>query len=103
MTTNVSGMCEVCGKPGIVHMTEICAGEKTNRSLCLEHVPSGMRDEMPFGPHRTPAEEVAFVQNKITILDQKVFDPAQRGEFKAEIEKLVADIRPGRRQIGDAD
>ncbi|MDB5325756.1 MAG: hypothetical protein JWM57_1325 [Phycisphaerales bacterium] len=103
MPTNVSGMCEVCGQPGIVHMTEIRDGEKTNRSLCLDHAPSDMRDKLPFGPHRTPAEEVAFLRNEMARLDQKVFDPAQRAEFKAGIEKLIADIEAGRRRIGDAD
>jgi protein-arginine kinase activator protein McsA len=96
-------MCEVCGKPGIVHMTEIRDGQKTTRSLCLEHAPADMRDKMPFGPHRTPAEEVAFLRDKMALLDQKVSDPAQRAEFKAEIEQLISDIEAGRRRIGDAD
>jgi hypothetical protein len=96
-------MCEVCGKPGIVHMTEIRDGEKATRSLCLEHAPSDMRDKMPFGPHRTPAEEAAWLRSKLPELDSKVSDPAERAKYKAELEQLAADVEAGRRRLGDAD
>src|SRR5688500_10011082 len=74
METNPTGMCHVCGKPGSIHLTEIHDGKKTNRSFCLEHAPAEMRDKMPFGPHRTPAEEVAFLRQQLTVIGQKVAD-----------------------------
>jgi hypothetical protein len=36
-------------------------------------------------------------------LDQHLSDPAQRKQFKAQIEKLIADIESGRRRLGDPD
>ena len=103
METDATGMCYVCGKPGSIHLTEIHFGKKTNRSFCMEHAPAEMRDKMPFGLHRTPAEEVAFLREQLKVIDQQVADPTQRAEFKAEIEKLIADIEAGRRRLGDAD
>jgi len=61
--------------------------------LCIEHVPPEMRDKIPFGPHRTPAEEVAFLRKQMIAADQQLPDPAQRAEFKAEIERLIAEHR----------
>jgi hypothetical protein len=98
-----AGICDVCGKPGDVHLTEIIDGVMTSRSFCLAHAPPEIRDKMPFGPHCTPAEEVAFLREKMKAIDQQIADPTQRAEFKAEIEKLIADIEAGRRRIGDAD
>jgi hypothetical protein len=103
VTTDASGMCDICGKPGHVHLTEIRDGVKTSRSFCVEHAPPEMRDKMPFGPHRTPAEEVAFLRKQMSAVDEQVSDPAQRAEFKAEIEKLIVEIEAGRRRLGDAD
>jgi len=103
VTTDATGMCDVCGKPGSVHLTEIRDGVKTSRSFCVEHAPPEMRDKMPFGPHQTPADEVAFLRKQMSAIDQQVSDPAQRAEFKAEIEKLIAEIEAGRRRLGDAD
>jgi hypothetical protein len=102
MTTDATGMCSVCGKPGSVHLTEIRDGVKTNRSFCAAHAPPHIREKLPYGPHRTPAEEVAFLRNQISLIDQRISDPAQRAGLKAEIEKLIADIEAGRRRIGDA-
>ena len=101
MTDDTTGMCEVCAKSGSVHITEIRDGVKTSRSFCVEHAPPEMRDMMPFGPHPTPAEEVAFLREQLSGIDQQVSDPAQRAEFKAAIEKLIADIEAGRRRLGD--
>jgi protein-arginine kinase activator protein McsA len=103
MTSNTPGMCEVCGKPSRVHLTEIRDGVKTSQSFCVEHAPSEMRDTMPFGAHRTPAEEVAFLRQHMMTLDQHIPDPAQSAEYKAEIERLIADIEAGRRRLGDAE
>jgi hypothetical protein len=101
MTPHRDGGCDVCGKPAKIHLTEICDGVKTSRSLCVEHAPAEMRDKMPFGPHRTPAEEVAFLRETMTTIDQQVSDPGRRAEFKAELEELIADIEAGRRRLGD--
>ena len=93
-------MCDVCGKPGTVHLTEIGEdGVMTNQSLCVEHAPPEIRDQMP----RTPAEEVDHLRKLISEVDRQVSDPAQRAEFKAEIESMIADIETGRRRLGDAD
>lgn len=96
-------MCNVCGKPGHVHLTEIRDGVKTSRSFCVEHAPPEMRDKIPFGPHRTPAEEVAFLRKQMIAVEQQVTEAAQRAEFKAEIEKMIGDIEAGRRRLGGAD
>jgi hypothetical protein len=102
MTTDPTGMCDVCGKPGSVHVTEIRGGVKTSRSLCIEHAPPELRAKLPFGPHRTPAEEVAFLRRQISAIDEQISDPVQRAEFKAEVEQLIAEIEAGRRRLGDA-
>jgi hypothetical protein len=69
----------------------------------VEHAPPEIRDKMPFGPHRTPAQEVEFLRQQLTVIDEQMADSPQRAEFEAEIEKLIADIEAGRRRIGDAD
>jgi hypothetical protein len=97
MGSDASGMCYVCGKPGKVHVTEICDGEKTDRSFCMEHVPSDLRDKFP----RTAAEDVALLRKHLEAVDPQVADPAVRAEFKAEIEALIADIEAGRRRFDD--
>jgi hypothetical protein len=57
MASNETSRCAVCGKPSHFFLTEIHNGDKTNRSLCFEHAPPELRDQMQFGPHRTPVEE----------------------------------------------
>jgi hypothetical protein len=47
--THATGMCHVCGKPGIIHLTDINYGKKTNRSFCLEHAPAYILYKMFFG------------------------------------------------------
>jgi protein-arginine kinase activator protein McsA len=101
--TEPTGMCDECGKPAQIHLTDIHDGVKTQRSYCVEHAPAEMRDMMPFGPHRTPAEEVAFLREQMDMLEARLTDPAQRAEFRAEIEKLITDIEAGRRRMGDAE
>ena len=81
------GMCHVCGKPGIMHLTDINDGKQTSRSFCPEHAP----------------EMRAILRKQIEVIDQQVVDPTKRAEFKAEIEKLIANIEAGRRRMGDAD
>ena len=103
MVPGPTGACEVCGKPAGIHLTEIRDGLMTSRSFCVEHAPPEVRDKMPFGPHRTPAEEVAFLSEQVSAIDQQVADPAQRAEFRAEIEKLIADIEAGRRRLADGE
>jgi hypothetical protein len=103
MATEETGMCDVCGRPGCLHLTEIRDGVQTTRTFCGEHVPPEMRDKMPFGPHRTPAEEVAFLRRQMQAADQQISDPVQRAGFNAEIEALIADIEAGRRRMGEAD
>jgi hypothetical protein len=98
VTSDPTGMCDVCGKPGIVHLTEIRDGVKTSQSLCVEHAPPEIRDKLPA----TPAEEVAHLRKLMGEVDRQVSDPAQREEFKADIERLIADIEAGRRRLGDA-
>lgn len=101
--TSATRTCHVCYKPGCIHGTEIRNDEKTDRSFCFEHAPAEMRDKMPFGPHCTPAEEVAFRLEQLDAIHRQVTDPAPAAKFKAELEKLIADIEAGRRRIGDAD
>jgi hypothetical protein len=101
--TQPTGLCDLCGKPATIHLTDIHDGVKTHRSYCMEHAPAEMRDMMPFGPHRTPAEEVAFLRKQVETLVGQLTDPAQRAEFKAEIQKLITDIEAGRRRMGDAE
>ncbi len=99
MTGDPTGRCDVCGKPGIVHLTEIRDGVQTNQSLCGEHAPPEIRAELPA----TPAEEIAHLRKLMSEVDRRVPDPVQREEFKAEIDKIIADIEAGRRRLGDAD
>ena len=103
MDPTAPGMCSVCGGLASIHFTEIRDGQKTERAFCLEHAPPEIRDKMPYGPHRTSAEEVAYLRLQLVAIDQQIADPARRAEFKAEIDKLIADIEAGRRRIGDAD
>ena len=103
MGTEPTGMCDVCGKRARIHLTDIHNGVKINRSFSVEHAPAEMRDAMPFGPHRTPAEEVALLRKQVETLGGRLTDPAQRAEFEAEIDKLIADIEAGRRRIGDPE
>jgi len=43
VTNDATGKCEVCRKPGSVHLCEIRDGVKTSRSFCLEHTPPERR------------------------------------------------------------
>ena len=103
MNADATGRCVVCGKPANVHMTEIRDGTKTSRSYCLEHAPAEMRESLPVGPHRTPADEVAYLRNFLKAAEAQLNDPAQFAEFKAGVEELIADIEAGRRRVGDAE
>ena len=103
MGSDTTGTCDVCGKPAKVHLTDIHDGVKTQRSFCMEHAPAEMRGMMPYGPHRTPAEEVAFLRQQLKMLEGQLADPARRAGFRAEIEKLIADIETGRRRMSDAE
>ena len=103
MDAEPTGMCGVCGKPAQIHLTDNHNGVKTHHSFCMEHAPAEMRDATPFGPHRTPTEEVAFLRKQLDLVEARLEDPTQRAELKAEIEKLVADIEAGRRRMGDAE
>jgi protein-arginine kinase activator protein McsA len=75
-------MCEVCGKPAIIHLTEIRDGVKTSRSLCVEHTPPEIRDKL----RGAPAEGVAHLR-----------------KLMSEADRLIAEIEAGRRRLGDAD
>lgn len=100
-------MCDVCGKPAVIHLTEVWAGEsdgaprKSQRSFCMEHAPAEDRGKMPIGPHRTPAEEAAFLRQQLPRLAERFPDPAQREKIMTEVEQLIADIEAGRRRLGD--
>ena len=84
-------------------MTEWIGDEKINRSYCAEHAPAELRDKLPFGPHRTPAEEVAYLRKKKATLAEHISDPQQLAEFTAGFDKLIADVEAGRRRIGDPE
>jgi hypothetical protein len=103
ITPENPGACDLCTKPAHLHLTEIKDGVKTTRSLCYDHAPPEMRDTMPFGRHRTPAEEAAFVRRQMTPLLDQLTDPAQRAEYQANLERLIADIESGRRRLGDPE
>ncbi|MEA2710852.1 MAG: hypothetical protein QOF78_3453 [Phycisphaerales bacterium] len=96
------GSCEVCGSPGSVHVAETVGGQNRTRSFCAAHSPFPGPDKAPFGPHRTPSEEAAWLRSKLPELDRKVSDPAERAQYRAELEQLAADIEAGRRRLGDA-
>ena len=101
MTADATGLCDVCGKPGSVHVCEIRDGVKTSRSFCVEHMPPELRDKMPVA---TAADEVKMVEQMIAQLDLRDdMDAAQRAEFRRELEQLAEDIRAGRKRFGDAD
>ena len=90
MAENQPGMCEICRKPGCVHITAVREdGSKTSRSFCVEHAPPEFRDKVPFGAHRTPAEEVAYLRQQLARIDQY---PAQRAEYKATLERQLATL-----------
>jgi hypothetical protein len=59
MTSDATGMCDVCGKPGSVHLCEIHDGVKTSRSFCSEHIPPEIRDKVPVP---TALDEVKMVE-----------------------------------------
>ena len=101
MGSSNAGKCAVCGKPGSVHFTEIRQGRKTSRSFCTGHVPPDLKDSVPFGPHRTPADEAAFLRQQLAMLDELGLDPKSRAEAEQELERLIADIEAGRRRLGD--
>src|SRR5687767_6371260 len=102
MAAKASGMCDVCGRAGSVHLTEWRGRKKASRSFCVEHAPQQMRDMLPFGPHRTPAEEAAFLRQQLENLEQEESDPARRVEFRSALEELIIEIEAGRRRLGDA-
>lgn len=101
--------CEVCGKPSVVHLTQIkhrllfWFPVKREHHYCLDHSPPEMRDKLPFGPHRTPAEEAALLRKHLADIDEQISDPSLRAEARAEIEQLIADIESGKRRLGDDD
>ena len=99
----VIGTCDVCGKRGISQVTETRGGRVVTSSFCLEHNPADLGGPMPFGPHRTVADEVLFLRQILVDLDQETSDPARRLEVKTQLEQLIADIEAGRRRISDAD
>jgi len=39
-------VCEVCGKPANIHLTEITDGRKRERMFCPKHAPSDVRAKM---------------------------------------------------------
>jgi hypothetical protein len=96
-------MCVVCGRPGKIHLTDIHNGVKTQRSFCMEHAPArdAERDAVRAAPDAGGGG--AFLQKQMDVVDGQIADPTQRAEFKAEIEKLIADIEAGRRRMADPD
>jgi hypothetical protein len=99
MTNYPPGACEVCGKPGAVHLAELNRGNKTQHSFCVDHAPPGLQNSFPFGSHRTPAEEVAFLRQKLIEIRNGVSDPTKRAEYEAAIEQAIADIEAGRKRL----
>ena len=94
--------CEGCGAPASVHVAESVEGQKRTRSFCAVHSPLPSPRDAPFGPQRTAAEEAARLRSKLPEIDDKVTDPAERAQYKAELEQLAAEIEAGRRRLGDA-
>jgi hypothetical protein len=105
MPSAASNVCEVCGKPGNIHLHETFNGEGNQRSrtFCLAHVPPQLREKLPFGPHRTPAEEVAFLRTKLAAIGQHGGDPELLTKMREQVENLIADIEAGKRRMGDED
>jgi hypothetical protein len=89
-------VCEVCGKPASVHLTDIDEArspQKMEHHYCRDHLPPDMR--------RSPEDEVKAVQQMIAQLDAREMDPAQKDEFRWELHKLAEDIAAGRKRFGD--
>jgi hypothetical protein len=101
------GKCEVCGQKSMFDVHVYSDGETATKSYCLDHAPAEFRErmlnEMPFGPHRTPAEEVAFLRQQIAAIEQQVSNLTDRAEYIAEVEQVIADIEAGRRRLGYED
>jgi hypothetical protein len=95
MASSATGVCEVCGRAGHVHVTEVRDGVQTSRSYCLEHVPAQWRDKVPFGPHRTADEEIAFLRRQLAGLEQQMSNPAFRERVRAEVERKIEELRAG--------
>jgi hypothetical protein len=55
--------------------------------------------KIPFGPDCTPADEVAFLRERMALLNQQVSDPAKRDELTAEIRKVIEEIETGLRRL----
>ena len=104
---NQLGKCDVCGAPSLLHITDCSGIENVSHSYCFEHLPEEHRDRileaMPYGPHRTPAEEVAFLRQQLVEVEQQLANPDYRAEFIAETEQMIADIEAGRRRLGDGE
>lgn len=39
-------VCEVCGKPACVHLTEVEENRERERMYCLEHAPPEIREKL---------------------------------------------------------
>jgi hypothetical protein len=91
MATNEPGMCDVCGQRSMfdVHVHDAGTSETVMKSYCLEHAPAEFRDRMldamPFGPHRTPAEESAFLPQQLTAIE------SPRSSKSSQTSRLAAD------------
>ena len=96
-------VCHICGsKLANFHLTEVRGpGEKITRSYCQQHIPDEVRDKVKASYPQTPAEEVAYLREKLKRLDQYDYDPQQRAEIVAEVEQLIADIESGKRRLID--
>jgi len=89
--------CEVCGKAAKIHLTEINNGVKSDHSYCAAHAPVELRGSLPFGPHRTSAEEAEFLRRQLEQIEKQITDPEQLAAVKAEYERIIAQLEAGGR------
>lgn len=103
MTDQPTGRCVVCGTLGRFHINSVDAdsGATSVQSYCLDHMPSEYHDKVPFGPHKTAADEVSLLRTKLASLDAQVIDTSLREQIRADVEQLIADIESGKRRLSD--
>lgn len=103
MTDQPTGRCIVCGALGRFHSNSVDAdsGATSVQSYCLDHMPSEYHDKVPFGPHKTAADEVTWLRTKLASLDAQVIDTSLREQIRADVEQLIADIESGKRRLSD--
>jgi hypothetical protein len=93
--SEIPGRCAVCGRPANTLVCDMSDGTARSQSFCIDHAPREMRDAMP----KTPAEEVAHLQERLALLDESEMPPELKAKFRLSFEQLIEDIEAGRRRL----